>query len=160
MKEALPSIGWRPAPPPPPEAAHLDYAASLTLPTLPATPPRSATPNQGLPTSTSSEPPQLSLPTPAPLMLYGQPCFQHPHRKCRRHNLITCTRKTSCLRSPSNPVDHTAHRFNMAPFPHGPPCPHRPPWMSASKHTKDSAVVRPSDIPLWMTSQTSSMPHQ
>ena len=114
MKEAMLSIGWRPDPPPPPDAAHLDYAASLTLPTLPATPPKSATPNQGLPTSTSSEPPQLSLPTPAPLMPYGQPCFQHPHRKCRRHNLITCTRKTSCLRSPSNPVDHTAHRFHMA----------------------------------------------
>ena len=107
MTEALPSIGWRPAPPP-----HL--TASLTLPTLSAPQPKSATPNQGLPTSTSSEPPQLSLPTPAPLMLYGQPCFQHPHRKCRRHNLITCTRKTSCLRSPSNPVDHTAHRIHMA----------------------------------------------
>ena len=46
--EALPSISWRPTPPPPPEAAHLDLQASLTLPTL------SASPNQGLTTSTSS----------------------------------------------------------------------------------------------------------
>ena len=48
MTEALPSISWRPAPPPPLEAAHLDLQASLTLPTL------SASPNQGLTTSTSS----------------------------------------------------------------------------------------------------------
>ena len=80
---------------PPLEAAHLDLQASLTLPTLPATPPKSATPNQGLPTSTSSEPSQLSLPTSAPLMPYGQPCLQHPHPKCRRDNFITGTRNTS-----------------------------------------------------------------
>ena len=95
MTEALPSISWRPTLPPPPEEAHLDLQASLTLPTLPATPPKSATPNQGLPTSTSSEPSQRSLPTSAPLMPYGQPCLQHPHPKCRRDNLITGTRNTS-----------------------------------------------------------------
>ena len=68
MTEALPSIGWRPAPPLPLKAAHLDLSASLTLPTLPVTPPKSATPNQGLPTSTSSELPQRSPPTSAPSM--------------------------------------------------------------------------------------------
>ena len=97
MTEALPSFSWRPAPPPPPEAPYLNLSASLTLPTLPATPPKSATPNQGLPTSTSSEPPQRpalapattcplpdttnSSPTSAPSMLYGQPCCQHLHRQ-------------------------------------------------------------------------------
>ena len=90
-----PSNGWRPAPSRPPEAAHLVLTASLTLPTLPAPPPKSATPNQGLPTSTSSEPPQRSSPTSAPLMPYGQPCLQHPHCKCRRDNLITGMQKTS-----------------------------------------------------------------
>ena len=121
MTEALPSISWRPAlppppeaahlvltasltlptlPAPPPEAAHLDLQASLTLPTLPATLPKSATPNQGLPTSTSSEPPQRSSPTSAPLMPHGQPCLQHPHSKCRRDNLITGMQKTSSPASP------------------------------------------------------------
>ena len=65
MTEALPSISWRPALPPPPEAAHLYLQASLTLPTLPAPPPKSATPNQGLPTSTSSEPPHRPVPASA-----------------------------------------------------------------------------------------------
>ena len=88
-----PSNGWRPAPSRPPEAAHLVLTASLTLPTLPAPPPKSATPNQGLPTSTSSEPPQRSSPTSAPLMPYGQPCLQHPHCKCRRDTSSPACRK-------------------------------------------------------------------
>ena len=104
MREAMLSIGWRPDPPPPPEAAHLDYAASLTLPTLPATPPRSATPNQGLPTSTSSELPQRSSPTSAPSMPYGRPFRQHRHRHRRRDKIIAGTQKTTLPKSaPSMP---------------------------------------------------------
>ena len=92
MTGALQSNGWKHAPSRPPEAAHLILTALLTLLTLPATRPKSATPNQGLQTSTSSEPPQRSSLTSAPLMQYGQPCLQHPRRKCHRDNLIATKR--------------------------------------------------------------------
>ena len=77
-------------------STELMSAMRLKLPamsvTLPATRPKSATPNQGLQTSTSSEPPQRSSLTSAPLMQYGQPCLQHPRRKCHRDNLIATKR--------------------------------------------------------------------
>ena len=126
MTEALPSISWKPDPPLPPEAAHLDLQASLTLPTLSATPTKSAIPNQGLPTSTPLTPygrpiwqhrhhhrrrdkiiagtQKTPLPTSAPSMLYGRPFCQHLHHHRRRDTLITDTTKTSSLTSaPSMP---------------------------------------------------------
>ena len=104
MTEALPSISWRPALTLPMEAAHIDLQASLTLPTLPATPPKSATPNQGLPASTSSELPQRSLPTSAPSMPYGRSHRQHLHHHRRRDKIIAGTQKTSSPTSaPSMP---------------------------------------------------------
>ena len=116
MTEALPSISWKPDPPLPPEAAHLDLQASLTLPTLSATPTKSAIPNQGLPTSTPLTPygrpiwqhrhhhrrrdkiiagtQKTPLPTSAPSMPYGRPFRQHLHHHRRRDNLIAGKRKT------------------------------------------------------------------
>jgi hypothetical protein len=97
MTEALPSISWRPAPPPLPEAAHLDLQASLTLPTLSALPTKSAIPNQGLPTS-------------APLMPYGRPFCQHRHRHRRRDKIIAGTQKNPWPTSaPSMPYGQPFH---------------------------------------------------
>ena len=128
MTEALPSISWRPAPPPPPEAAHLDLQASLTLPTLSALPTKSAIPNQGLPTSAQLMPYGLPfrqhwhrhhcrrdkiidgpwktpLPTSAPLMPYGQPICQRRHRHRRRDKIISGTQKTP-LQISDSPILH------------------------------------------------------
>ena len=61
---------------------NLNLQASLTLPTLSASPTQSAIPNQGLPTS-------------APLIPYGWPFHHHLRHHRRRDNLSTGTRKTS-----------------------------------------------------------------
>ena len=104
---------------------------------------------------------KTSAPTSGSSMSYGQPFRQHLHHHRRKGNLIAGTRKNLMSTQPLKPSRSHSPPFPHGPlFTHGPPSPHGPPWMSASKHTKDSAVIRPSDIPLWMTSQTSSTPHQ
>ena len=61
-------------------------------------------PKEGLPTSTSSEHPQWSLPTSARLMPYGLPVCQHRHCHRRRDKIIAATSKTSSPTSgPSMP---------------------------------------------------------